>query len=951
MLASGHTVARTEASLLGTCSLAMSNTRQLFHALFREQARKSPGAVALYADQQEITYSDLNARSDRIAGRLVQLGVQTGDLVGLYLDRSTDWVVATLGILKANAAVMPLPPAFPAERLKNIFAHASVSRVIDTPAFRLSPALGIEALCLESMQTADVQMIELTDPPSDSPAFVLCSSGSTGHPKMIVRSHESFMHRLNWTWENHPYQEDEVCCQKAQITTTHSIYELFEPLLRGIPVIVISEKTVRDLEAFWQTISDRRISRLLIVPSALHASLQLPGFEPPAIRVMVLMGEYVDTNLAERVLSVFAKTFIYSMYGSTEASSIMVCDLRRSWRKGEDLPLGKAISKEVSLEILDTELQPVPCGEIGQLYVSGSPLFSEYLNDPELTASVLERVVGRPACIYNTYDRVRSTPDGSLQFIGRVDDTVKVRGFRVDLNEVGNALRAQESVSQAAVIVDDGAVGTKSLLAFVTPADVDKTAAFEGLRSLLPEYMIPSTITCLDEFPTTERGKLDKERLIADHLDRRLPAIKVDGLSNTERTIHRVWRTVLGHEDFNCDSSFFEIGGTSLSVFSVVQSLRSEFALPNEALSAQSVYQFPTIDLLAKKIERVVSGDIHDDAGFSPLLVPLKQTQNAELAPLFFIASAGGTVGAYERLANTLTTDRAVIGVRDPFLWGERDPTEGFQAWVGRYIDAIRSHQAHGPYIIGAYSSAGCFGLEIARRLREAGEVVEHLILIDTLLLNRRSRREYGWWALRATYSGRLLRLVVRAAGQLRRLVYRKQLAANDFAFNTDQYEEIRREQLKSKGDLMLLTSLLELNTGLPFSLTESDFTDKAPEQFIDVLKSRFAELMPEVDEDTVENLVVQYSLQARTQHAYQLRDYDCPTHLFEPVSKYSGLVATLLQPHVRDLRTHTLALGPPQSGTRSALLDFGALDPHFRCMRDDHFVRALARKLDQLVN
>jgi len=444
--------------------------RFLLHAQFEEQARRTPDRVPLYCGDRSITFADLKARSDRIAAALRSRGIRDGRLVGLPMERSIDYVTSVLGVLKANNAVVPLPPAYPEGRLRDILSFALLDAVIDHDETPLNPLLGGSVIHFSDWSSGAGEEESALPGSCDQPAFVLCSSGSTGTPKMIVRSHRSFFHRLTWTWGKHPYASGEVCCQKAYMTTTHAIYELFEPILRGTPVVIIPDQEVRNLELFWETITRRGISRLLIVPSALQASLDMPGFVAPPIKVLVLMGEYVHPGLAGRAVQVFPEqTQLFSIYGSTEASSTLVCDLRASFRAGEELPLGTPISPDVRAYVLGTDLAEVAPGDAGMLYVGGPALFKEYLRNPALTASVLVSAPDGAGNLYNSNDQVRLTSDGSLQFVGRVDDTVKIRGFRVDLQEVERTLLLHPGISQAAVLTSESDAGSAMLLAFFTP--------------------------------------------------------------------------------------------------------------------------------------------------------------------------------------------------------------------------------------------------------------------------------------------------------------------------------------------------------------------------------------------------------------------------------------------------------------------------------------------------
>ena len=738
---------------------------------FEHQAQRTPNRVALYQGERSVTFAELQERSDRLARTLAAKGIPSGAFIGLHMDRSIEYVISILAILKSNSAVVPLPPSYPDARLQDILSFSALDAVIDDGLTPLRPFPGTRIIhvadCLAASETSGSSTIGSPD----SPAFVLCSSGSTGRPKMIVRSHRSFFHRLHWTWQHHPYGPEEVCCQKSHMTTTHAIYELFEPLLRGIPVHIISDQEVRSLESFWDKITALGITRLLIVPTTLQASLDIPGFRPPPLRVLVLMGEYVPSPLAGRIIETFpVQTQLFSIYGSTEASSTLLCDLRASFRPGEELPLGAPISPEVLALVLDAQLHRVPPGDVGTLHLAGPPLFAGYFKDPALTALALVTSPEVREPLYDSHDQVRLMPNGDLRFVGRVDHTVKIRGFRVDLQEVEHAIHRHQGVTQCVVIPSTDDSAQSVLLAFVAPASFDQASLLDALRAELPAYMVPSVVLGLSAFPLTPSGKIDRQRLIEEHRHRRSSRSALVPRSDTEQRVFEVWRDVLRHTDIPPGASFFEVGGTSLTVFATVHRLRTAFALERSQLSDLSVYQHPTIESLASYIEGLGDGTSAPAAAVASgsILVSLKRGDDPSLSPLFVISSAGGTVGAYDRVVRTLKTDRAVVGVRDPFIWGDRDPTLGFRHWVARFVDAIRERQPTGPYYLAAYSSAGAFGYEIARRLREAGEAVAMLALIDPLAMDRATEWRYGYWALEARFMRRPLRWLVLFAGWMR---------------------------------------------------------------------------------------------------------------------------------------------------------------------------------------
>lgn len=928
---------------------------RLLHSRFDAQAARTPDRIAIRDLRHAVSYRELQAASDRIAGALNALGVGTGGAVGLHLDRSIDHVAAILGILKANAAVVPLPPAYPEARLHEILAFARLDAVIAE-----GPVAGASG---ESRVLSFAELVANAAPPApleagvpDRSAFVLCSSGSTGRPKMIARSHRSFFHRLEWTWREHPYADGEACVQKSHMTTTHSIYELFEPLLAGVPVHIVPDDVVRDLERFWEFLRAQSITRLLIVPSMLQVSLDMPGFSSPSLRQVVLMGEYVQPGLAQRAIEAFPPaTALYSIYGSTEASSTLVCDLRASWREGAELPLGKPISDDVEPQVLDIALAPVAPGQTGLLYMAGSALFTEYFRDPTMTEAAFVREPGSGRRLFNTQDQVRRTPGGDIEFVGRVDHTVKVRGFRVDLGEVEKAILRHAGVRQAVVMLGGPPAENPPLVAFYTPA-IERNGLLQTLKAHLAPYMVPSVLVGLPSLPLTASGKADRMRLLEDHRRRAQAEGPAADLTPTETRVAAAWRQVLKHGEIAPDSNFFEVGGTSLSVFTVVNLLRDAFRLDRTQLSDHSVYESPTLRQLASAIDALARGEAPAQVARPAVAVTLRQGDQ-QLAPLFVIASSGGTLGAYDRLSKVLATDRAIVGLRDPFVWGGREPAMSFRDWISIYLDAMRERQPIGPYYVCAFSSAGAFGYEIARRLREAGEEVAELILIDPIGIAGEAEDDFGFQAFRALFRGRRGKLLVRLAGWWRSVNGSgrregERPGGNDFAITTEDFSrraaEIRRDAKVMKD----LSSLFELNTGLPFALTDAEFAGLAPEQYLEAFLARVRQVTPDVDSGTVERILLQYyGLQIPATHFYRLRNYDGKVVIFEPEGMQAGLLAAYFRPHVRNLRLHRLPVGPPSERIEFACRNLSrSLRTHYRSMRDETFVAALAAEMAPLL-
>ena len=934
-------------------SHGLGQRTRLLHARFDAQASATPDREALYEGERSITFSALKSRSQAVSALLRSESIRAGDLVGLHLSRSSDWVAAALGILRLGAAVLPLPPDYPEARLSKIAQAAGLGLVLGTPEV---PAwvhgsaryLGLPDESARSTLPGPSAPTEPMDPASL--AFVLCSSGSTGVPKLIARSHRSFFHRLEWTWARHPFTSADLGCQKSHMTTTHMVYELFEPLLCGAPAVLIPDLEVRQLERFWDVVRHRGVTRLLVVPSMLQAAFARRDFRVPDVDVLVLMGEYVPPALARELLTrISATTSVYSIYGSTEASSTMICDLRVSSREGGELPLGRPISDEIWTLVLDGD-GPAEPGAIGRLLIAGPALFDGYLGDRGRTEAAFREISG--IRYYDTRDDVRLDEEGQLFFVGRTDQTVKIRGYRIDLPEVEAAMLDHPLVREAAVVPHRTNHGSAGLIGFYSPDTIEPRGIHETMRSMLPEHMIPGVLVGRRDLPRTPSGKVDRRALLEGLRDDAGPdQPRGRWKTDSEADVADAFAVTLGHRRFRRGTSFFEAGGSSLAVFGLAAELRDRFELSKNGFTEEWIYSTPTVEGLAGRIDDLREGaSTRREASTSPTRITVLRDGPPGREPIFCIASAGGTLGAYERFARVLEVERAVVGVGDPLIWGRRDPLESFDAWVGRYLRVIVEHQPRGPYYLCAYSSAGAFGLEIAQRLRGRGEEVATVVLIDPLAISFGLRPGFGYWALRASWMSRPARTLVRLAGWARlplaRAVARRRGAGgSDLAEPPGGLENVS-DIVRDRAHLMRVAAVMELNSGLPFLLSDADFEGVAPERRLAVLQARVDEVMPQIDADMLERIVIQYEMQVRAQHRYRIRPYPGRALVVEPSTPHAGLVSLLLRPYLPDLVSRVLPLGP-SVGVRSEVAGhFGTLDGHYRSMRDDQFVRGLAEEV-----
>ncbi|HLG69967.1 MAG TPA: amino acid adenylation domain-containing protein, partial [Chloroflexota bacterium] len=445
--------------------------------LFERQAERTPGGVALACGEERLTYVALNERANRLARHLRRRGVCPGALVGLSLGRSPDMVVALLAVLKAGAAYVPLDPAYPQERLRFMVQDARL-RVIVTAGRWAAGLAGTSAELV--LLDAEAEAIEreasgnlgLTGGGEDV-AYVIYTSGSTGQPKGVLGLHQGAVNRLSWMWAQYPFEAGEVCCQRTSFNFVDSVAEVFGPLLQGVPLVMVPDEVVLNVERLLALLAEEQVTRIVVVPSLLGALLDAEpelGRRVPRLKYWVTSGEALTAELSRRFQASVPHGILLNLYGSTEVAGDVTWHDTRHSRDAAVVPLGRPITN-MRVHVLDEQLQPVPIGVAGELYAGGVGLARGYLHRPDLTQ---ERFIADPTQpgerLYRTGDLARWRPDGELEFLGRADHQVKVRGFRIELGEVEAALREHPGVREAVVVVKEDRPGDQRLVAYVVPA-------------------------------------------------------------------------------------------------------------------------------------------------------------------------------------------------------------------------------------------------------------------------------------------------------------------------------------------------------------------------------------------------------------------------------------------------------------------------------------------------
>ncbi len=604
------------------------------HQLFEDQAARTPDAVAVVFDKEQLTYRELNARANQLAHHLIGLGVGPEALVGICLERSLELIIGLLGILKAGGAYVPLDPGYPLARLAFMLEDTQAPVLLTQQRLlgQLPPHAGC-TLCLDR-DWPTIASHPVGNPSATvtaaSLAYVMYTSGSTGTPKGVMIEHRGVCNHLVGLAE--PYRLDATDCmlQTSAISFDQSVWQIFVPLMVGARLLLPEPDAHRSPDAVVDLVRRRGVTILRIVPSLLAAIVYGPGFMQCAgLRRVFCGGESLNDELAARFASQ-SDAQLVNVYGPTETT---VCSIYWPYRKGEGrqtIPIGSPIAN-TSAYVLDAHGEPVPIGTPGELYIGGEGAARGYLGQPALT---VERFVADPfaqrpgARMYRTGDRARYLPDGNLEFLGRRDDQVKFRGYRIELGEIEAALAGHGAVAKSAVVVHEFAPGDRRLIAyFATNGDrhatVDELRGF--LRRSLPDYMVPAAFVHVDQFPLTSGGKIDRKALpvpeVAAYASRAYEA----PVGEIETALARIWADVLKIERVGRHDHFFELGGHSLLAVTLFERMRQAglhadvrtlFVTPTLAELATALdsdgYGAPTIADLAGHISAALLGDEQD---------------------------------------------------------------------------------------------------------------------------------------------------------------------------------------------------------------------------------------------------------------------------------------------------------------------------------------------------
>jgi amino acid adenylation domain-containing protein len=690
------------------------------HDLFLAQVRRTPDAIAAVFEREALTYAQLNDRAERFAVLLRDAGAEPGTLIAICIDRSLNLLAGLLGILKTGAAYLPLDPGTPMSRIQLFFEDAepvvllTQAALVDQLSSGNAKVMTVEQMVLDAAALPAGSSVAEGAAGADSTAYIIHTSGSTGRPKAVELPHGAVVNLLLSMQREPGLVAADVLVAVTTISFDIAVLELFLPIAVGARVVIAPRTTALDPFELSDLMDECGCTAIQATPATWRGLMAIDWPGRPGMKVMC-GGEALTRDLAEKLMS--RKLVLWNMYGPTETT--IWSTVRRVRNRQGTVPIGRPIANTTTY-VLDAKQQPVPIGVAGELYIGGAGLAKGYRGQPKLTAEkfVTPEVAGG-ARIYRTGDYAVYRADGSIECQGRADNQVKVRGYRIELEEVELHLSAHPQIASAAACVwKDDAVGNRLAGYYVAKGGPGNDAAPDArevrrfLQGRLPEYMIPTDLVALQVMPLTPNGKTDRKALTAPG-DR--PATRnepADALTEDEQRLAAIWSDVLGVPSIGKYDNFFELGGHSLLLVVLFSRINKEFSL---SLPITTIFDAQTLTSLTGVLQQKVR---------ISSLVPV-QTAGARL-PLFMAHS----YLLYYGLSSGLGEQQPFYGLREL----ETDGHLSIEERALRYVSDMRRVQPHGPYRIAGWCAAGPLAVEIARMLIQQGEKIGTVLLFDAWL-------------------------------------------------------------------------------------------------------------------------------------------------------------------------------------------------------------------------
>ena len=707
--------------------------------LIEEQIERTPDAVAVVFEGEQLTYRQLGDRANDLACNLRELGVGRNTLVAICVERSLDILVSLLGILKAGGAYLPLDPMFPPDRLAFMLDDAQPHVLLTHQRLLTNlPVNRAKVVCLDKLpltkSKASVSLRTLTGRSAEDLAYVLYTSGSTGKPKGVQIQHRSLVNFLSSMKREPGITFADRLVAISTLSFDIAGLELYLPLTVGARVVIASSETAKDGPSLSALMKNCGATIMQATPVTWRMLLE-SGWKGSSKLKILCGGESWDTELAAELLPRCQS--LWNMYGPTETT---IWSGVARVKKDQPVLIGQPIDN-TTFYILDDRAQPLPVGVPGELYIGGAGLALGYLGRPDLTserfvADRLSRQSG--ARLYKTGDLVRRVLDGSIEFLGRVDDQIKLRGFRIELGEIEATLEQHVGIRQCAIAAQADGPTDKRLVAYFVPKDPFAVPTIEELRDAvkqrLPNYMIPAAFAIIERMPLTPNGKIDRKALSSGKLTAIASDIPVEAPRDSfEVGLAQIWEQLLKVQPIGIRTNFFDLGGHSLMALKMFAQINKVFHC---SLPITSIFGSPTIEQLATLIRRRIL-----DVGSVPMqlsgssdntissVVPIQPRGTAP--PLFIIHGRFGNIIRFYQLAMLTGTDHPIYGIQAQSLLPGQAALLRLEDQAAYYVAEIKKIQPKGPYYLLGYSFGGTAGFEMAHQLHALGEQVELLGMLD----------------------------------------------------------------------------------------------------------------------------------------------------------------------------------------------------------------------------
>ncbi len=700
------------------------------HELFEQQVERGPETIALVYGEQSLSYGELNARANRLAHHLRELGVGPDVRVAICMERGIELIVALLATLKAGGAYVPLDPAYPPARLDYMLKDSEAAVLITHGAVKAVLATHTLGLLIVNLDTDAVSWAAQSEcnlarsrVDARSLAYIIYTSGSTGRPKGVMVGNPGIVNLLSSMHDLVGITSTD--CMLALTTLAFDIagLELFLPMISGARIVLVERAKSHDPIALAEMITMSGVTMVQATPSTWRLLLDAGWHGSPNLKALC-GGEALSAELAGRVIERVGK--LWNVYGPTEttiwSSAVLV-----NWKIVAGAQVHIAIGRPIAntqIYIVDERLEPSPVGVPGEIHIGGVGVAWGYFNRPELTAECfLPHPFGEKAGehIYKTGDLGRWLPDGNIEYLGRNDFQMKIRGFRIELGEIEARLAGHPDVRESVVIACEDNESDRRLVAYYTGEEIGAAALQAHLSAALPGYMVPSAYVHLDSLPLTPNGKLDRKSLPAPEGAAYVRRVYEPPVGEVEAQLARIWAKALNLERVGRSDTFFELGGHSLLAARLVNRIKQETALDID-ISVTDLFTYPTVESLAIHVRSRIEDSLQE-----AVAVPLR-TGGAD-PPLFLVHDIWGEVLYGPKLASHLASGFPVYGLVAPGF--SEKPLQTIQAMAARMVRMIRAVQPDGPYRIAGWSFGGTLAYEIATQLIGDDAPVEFLGSLD----------------------------------------------------------------------------------------------------------------------------------------------------------------------------------------------------------------------------